>query len=541
MILSGSTISNINHARKMAAHLYKDENEKVVRETLNGGTEYTDLEKSLVSMQLMTKMTKGNTGIFHVAISPREHENLTPEQYDEAIEMIERKFGFRDENDVLQQPRVRVDHVKDGRPHSHLLWSLVDQENEKLIKTSLYKRKLQKCAVEMEQKFGLEPVNRSPNNRTMQVTHTDRMVETRNKQKNPERIKALDRKKEITNIWNQSETGQGFLEGLKHAGYTIANGDKMTTVTIINEQGEKEKVKQPVLVVIDQYGTARNIARELPRTVKIKQVREHLGDLVHDFLSVEEAKSTNTYDREQENIDRQNRELDAADQTAKEKEEQEENIKQTNRGKEQRTVPHKPIQERFSELSKRPRIDKLREKMKEREKDPIDIAMDQSKRWRDIINRDRADDAKIRAFENKLRQDHKFDDLEDKLKKLKKDLAKSDTFWGRRAGTYQALLKDLEDHQIYFEDTKRDIQARVDKLKKDLRENRSPEYRPANDTPKKPEPEKEKSDNLADFEKATKKTAARQAKEEEFKARMRRQQERTAKERDKEQGLDLDV
>lgn len=554
MILSGSTISNVNHARKMAVHLFKDENDKVVRETINGGTEYKDFESSLISMQLMTRMTQGNTGIFHVAISPREDETLTPEQYDQAIEIIEQKFGFRNNEDGLTQPRVRIDHIKDGRAHSHVLWSLVDQDNEKLLKTSLYKRKLQDCAINMEKEFNLTPVDRTPKESTMQLTHADRMIEARNKKKNIDRLKAIERKQEMTDIWSTSENGQTFLDNLKRSGYSMANGNKMTKITVINEKGEKEKVEVPVLVVVDQYGEARNIARELPRTVKVKQVREQLGGLVNNFLSVEEVRKANAYDREQENIDRQNKELDAADQAAKETAIKPKNLAQQDftgegdselkeKNKERNQTPQKPIQERFKELGKKSGMENLREKIKEREKekDPIDIAMAQSKKWFDIIDRDREDSARISLLENKLRKDHRFDDLKDKIKDLKKDLAKSDTFLGRKTGKHQELLNELEDQEIYFEETKQRIQARVDKLKKELLENRSPELRPANDDTVKSNPEKDKSDNVADFDKAAKKKSEQQAKEEAFKERMRHQQERKAQERDKDKGMDLDI
>ncbi len=556
MILSGSTISSVSHARKMAVHLFKGENETiVVRETINGGTDYKDFESSLVSMQLMSRMTQGNTGIFHVAISPRENENITPDQYDRAIEMIEEKILVDGEGNVLRgQPRIRIDHIKEGRAHSHVMWSLVDQDNEKLVKTSLYKRKLQECATEMVEEFDLMPVDRTPKGTTMQLTHADRMVDARNKQNNLDRQTALVRKQEIASIWEKSRTGHAFLENLKLSGYAMANGDKMTKTTTINELGQKEKIAVPVLVVVDQYGNARNIARELPRTVKAKQVREYLGDLVNNFLSVEETRNTNTYDREQETIDRHNRELDAADQAAKEKAkmskkpvQQDFNAKSDSglkeRNKTKGPTSQKPIKERFEDLSKQSGIEKIRKEIKDREdgKDPIDIAMAQSQKWFDIIDRDREDEIRISALETKLRRDNKFEDLEEKLKDLRKDLANADTFLGRKTGRYQTLLSELEHHETYFEQTRERIQARVDELKKDLLENRPPELRPANDDIEKPKPEQEKSSNITDFKDASKKQLDRQIKEEEFKERMRREQQRKAQERDRDRGTDLDI
>lgn len=496
MILSGSTISNVNHARKMAAHLFKDENELVVQETINGGTEYKDFESSLISMQLMTRMTKGNTGIFHVAINPREDETLTPEQYDQAIEIIEQKFGFRNNDDGLTQPRVRIDHIKDGRAHSHVLWSLVDQDNEKLLKTSLYKRKLQECAINMEKEFNLAPVDRTPKETTMQLTHADRMNEARNKQKNIDRLKAIERKQEITDIWSRSEHGQAFLDNLKLSGYSMANGNKMTKVTVINENGEKEKVEVPVLVVVDQYGEARNIARELPRTVKAKDIREQLGDLVNQFLSVEEVRKVNVYEQSQENINRQNKDLDVADPLTKETsqkpknpikdkntqtsefiDKEQDNIKRINKeldaqdehGKTQAKLPRKKkvekteksLQSEF-DLSKGDKKDKLeksklkppkvtddKNKLKERQKGLYAEAEYKSfaDEFDEKIDFDRRVGGIRQAFEKSLDDDKDYRQLLKDIEDLKKRIAKTDTIIGRTLGSHKQHLNDLADKQ----------------------------------------------------------------------------------------------
>lgn len=493
----------------MAGHLFKSENETIiVRDNFDGGYDRQGVENALVEMQLYTRQTKGNTGIFTVAISPGESDKLTPEQHARAIEIIEEKFGLQN------QVKVQIDHVKDGRAHSHLLWSVVNQEEGKLIRLNNYKRQLQTCSKEMEQEFNLEQVRRTPNEMTVEVSNADRMREGKHK-------KCQHRKQEISSIWNSTETAEEFLVQVRGAGYEVAKGDRSA------------------FVLIDHDGKAYNLARELPKLVKTKDVRMRFGDI--ELSSIEEAKKRREehfyFDRDKQEREQLQSIEDAAIEQAQK--EQEAELKEKNKTK--KPAPKKPIKERFEELSKQSGVEKLREKIKEREeeKDPIDIAMAQSKKWFDIIDRDREDGAKIAALESKLHKDHKFEDLEEKIKDLKKDLAKSDTFLGRRTGRYQELLNELEHQETYFEETKQRIQARVDKLKKELLENRPPELRPANDDTEKPKPEKEKSSNIADFEEAAKKKSERQAKEEEFKERMRREQERKAQERDK--GMDLDI
>lgn len=252
----------------MAAHVFKTENEDIiVQETFDGvGEREEDFENGLVEMQLYTAQTRGNTGIFHVAISPREHESLTPEQQTRAVEMIEEKFG------LTGQLRQRIDHVKEGRAHAHVFWSTVDQENEKLIPLPLYKRKLQECANDMTQEFGLEPVHRRPNENTIEVTNADRMIEGRSKEKG-KREKAQDRKAEVTAIWDRTETGEAFLEGLRDAGYDVAKGEDAR------------------FVLLDREGNTFNLARDLPRLVKVKNLGERFGALEQELQSVEDAQA----------------------------------------------------------------------------------------------------------------------------------------------------------------------------------------------------------------------------------------------------------
>jgi hypothetical protein len=497
----------------MAAHLFKEENEVIqVRESLDGGQDRQAVEASLVEMQLYTRMTRGNTGIFSVAISPREGDTLTPEQQARAIELIEKKFKLEG------QPRIRVDHEKSGRFHSHLFFSIVDQEKCKLIEISHYKYKLQECAVTMEKEFDLAPVRRTPDEHTIEVTNADRMRDTKER-------KCQDRKREVSDLWNRSKSAEEFLEQIRAAGYEVAKGERSR------------------FVLLDRDGQPYNLVRELPKEVKAKAVTMRFEGLENGFLSVEEAKKQllerQQYDREQAGIDRTNRELEAADEAGKKKAAQE----QESKLKEKR-IAEKTVQERFREHGRQSGVDRLRENIKEREKekDPVELAMAQSKKWFDIIDRDREDSVKIAALENKLHQDHKFEDLENRTKELKKDLAKSDTFWGRKTGRYQELLDKLKDHETYFEERKQSIQSQVDRLKRELIESRPPELHPANDDKEKPKPEKEQSSNVSDFEKAAKQKASeRQAKEEAFKERMRRKQEQKEQERDKEQGMDFDI
>lgn len=276
MILHGSTIASTHHARQMAAHLYKVENEHVIpRETIGQSKSRTAFENDLVQMHLFTRMTKGKRGIFHVAINPRDFESLTSEQKDRAIEIIEEKFG------LTGQTRMQVEHIKEGRAHSHVFWSTVDQDQGKLIDLPHYKRRLQDCADQMEKEFGHERTCRETNEHSFEITNAERMAERKTGRK------AMANKEQVTTIWNQTESWENFLNGLRKNGYEVAKGERCR------------------FALIDPKGNVSNLVRQLPRTVKTKDVRVRAGELEQQLPDLEKAKKLhdkrNQYDRENSN------------------------------------------------------------------------------------------------------------------------------------------------------------------------------------------------------------------------------------------------
>ncbi|MCB0832882.1 MAG: hypothetical protein KDC45_05425, partial [Bacteroidetes bacterium] len=309
----------------MAHHLWKEENtEKIAYETYGGVGDRQDIEDTLVDMQLLTKLTKGQTGIFHVAINPREEETLNEEEKRRAIEMIEALWPDKEGKGALSgQQRFHVDHVKDGRTHSHVFWSMVLQDEGKLIDLKLYKRRLQECAVEMEKEFGHEPVPRTPSKETLEISNADRMRETAQQ-------KAKDRKKEISRIWEQTSHAQAFIEEARKAGYEIAKGDKCR------------------FLVLDHDGQAFNLARDLPKTIRVKQIAERFGALEQELVSVEMARQRQlVFDREQQEIQQQHRMLDASDRAASLQAEQDKKLRafqeKQQRAGTPKAKPEKPI------------------------------------------------------------------------------------------------------------------------------------------------------------------------------------------------------
>ena len=256
MICKGSAIASIQHARVFARHLVKKENTVVeVREAFGFGT----IEDDLVDLQLQTRLTRGHTGIFHVAIGPRKDEYMREEEWDRAITIIEEEFG------LTGQDRIQVYHEKDGRPHLHVFWSLVNQQERKLIQIRYYKRRLQKVADQMEQEFGHKKTRRTANEYTLEISDADRMRKARTG-KNP-----LERKRLISQLWRDYPNPQDFIVKIKDHQYIVAQGDRSR------------------YVLVDRNGEIYNLVRQLPKLVKQKDVHARFGGLYQSFPTVEQA------------------------------------------------------------------------------------------------------------------------------------------------------------------------------------------------------------------------------------------------------------
>ncbi|MEZ4849729.1 MAG: hypothetical protein R3B93_14175 [Bacteroidia bacterium] len=246
MILTGSKITSVKHARLFARHLFKEENiEIIVHESPLGSNSRAEIEDDLVDFQLQTDLTQGSFGIFHVAVSPNPNDAMSPEQWNRSVELIEEEFA------LSGQPRIMIFHrKKDERKHLHVLWQTV--KDERIIDIWRYKKRLQRQADQMEIEFGHKRTRRKANEHTLTITHTERMRKARTGQ-NP-----LLRKRIISEIWQESKTPEAFLQTMRVKGFVIAKGDRS---------------RYPV---VDNRGEVYNLTRQLPKVVRQKEVHLRL-------------------------------------------------------------------------------------------------------------------------------------------------------------------------------------------------------------------------------------------------------------------------
>src|ERR1035438_8808082 len=157
--------------------------------------------------------------------NPREDEHLTPEQWEQAVDRLEKNLGLEG------QSRMVVEHEKEGRTHRHVIWSRIDPDSMTAISDSQNYAKHAATSRELEQEFHLAPVRgvlmepdgprpeRRPQNWETFRGHKSGI--------DPNDVKA-----EVTELWHQADSGKAFRTALAQRGYVLAQGDRRDFVIV---------------------------------------------------------------------------------------------------------------------------------------------------------------------------------------------------------------------------------------------------------------------------------------------------------------------
>jgi Relaxase/Mobilisation nuclease domain len=204
------------------------------------GLSANNLPDAFREMRGLAAVTKASNYFYQANINPRADEHLTPSQWREAVDTLERNLG------LTGQPRFVVEHEKRGRTHRHVVWSRIDQEQGIAISDSLTAPIHERVSRELEIKFDLE--------RGKSVLTPDREFERPDRRpRNYETFRAGETgidpeivKAELRSLWQRADNGQSFKAALEASGdYTLARGDRRA------------------FVVIDRAGDEHSLARRL--------------------------------------------------------------------------------------------------------------------------------------------------------------------------------------------------------------------------------------------------------------------------------------
>jgi hypothetical protein len=237
--------------------------------------------------------TRCKNFFYQANINPREDERLTPGQWREAIDQLEKNLG------LAGQPRFVIEHEKKGRTHRHVIWSRIDAEHMRAIPDSLTAVIHERTSRELEKRFGLEPGKSIllPGREDGRPGRGPKKWEQANAERH--NISPSEAKAFITDLWRTTDTGKALKAALEAHGWMLARGDKTTS------QG------RAYLMAIDPDGGMHQLARRVDR-VKAALVHARVADIDPASLPSVEAAKTRQHARQAERENRQAHDIAAA-------------------------------------------------------------------------------------------------------------------------------------------------------------------------------------------------------------------------------------
>lgn len=270
MILKGNARGG---AANLARHLANiRDNDKVELVGVRGVAQQ-ELSAALMDMEALASGTRCEKHLYSLSINPSRP--LTREEYDHAIERIEKKLGLDDHARVIVFHHKASQASGDSREHCHVVWSRIDDRTMTAAQLSHDRMKLRTMSRELARDFGLElPRNLAEDrgaerfkDRFNERDFADRAQEKRSA------LSADERRAAITAAFRSSDSGHAFANALEENGFYLAQGDRRA------------------FVVIDQAGEVHSLRRQI-EGVKAKDVAAKLAPLEpRNLPTVEQAQA----------------------------------------------------------------------------------------------------------------------------------------------------------------------------------------------------------------------------------------------------------
>jgi hypothetical protein len=266
MIIKGSSRASPN---QLARHLQRtDTNERV--QVLELQSPAGNLTEALRDWQFIATGTQGSKGLYHANIDPDARYTLTAEQWQRAVDVLEKELGLDG------QPRVVVMHEKHGREHIHVVWQRTNIDSMTMVPDSFNYVAHERASLALEQEFGHEHVpgkhakrdrEKQPEFPNAEITHAEWQQGERTG------IDPRAFKEAVTALYQQSDSGQALQGALEERGLMLAKGDRRD------------------YVIVDDQGQIYSLARQI-KGVTAKDLRAFMADIDREAIpSVEQAKA----------------------------------------------------------------------------------------------------------------------------------------------------------------------------------------------------------------------------------------------------------
>lgn len=262
MVINGGSRSGW---RFFARHLMNAEANERVRVADIRGVAAKTCREALREMDFLASGSRVKNGLYHANLNPRADEHLTSAQWEQATDLLEKNLGLDG------QPRIVVEHVKDGRTHRHVVWSRIDAGKMTARPDGHNYARHEQTARELERLFGHARVQGAHvergGKRPARRPQSWESFRGQGSGLTPQQVTA-----ELTGLWNAAETGAAFKAALEERGYILARGDRRD------------------FCVIDQAGHEHSLARRI-EGAKAADIRARMSDLDREaLLSVAEAR-----------------------------------------------------------------------------------------------------------------------------------------------------------------------------------------------------------------------------------------------------------
>ena len=264
MIISGGSRCNW---RFFSKHLMKLTENDYVRVAEIRGLASDNVLDAFREMDALASGTQCKNFFYHANINPREDEHLTADQWDQAVDELEKNLGLEGHS------RFVVEHEKLGRTHRHVIWSRVDVDTMTVVSDSRNFARHEKTARELEKAFGHEPVQGVHGRDTMERRPPRRAKNWETFRGHKSGVKPETVTREVTALWHESDSGKAFAAAVAERGYILCKGDRRD------------------FCLIDPAGNEHSLARRIDGE-KAASVRARLSDIDRDALpTVPEARA----------------------------------------------------------------------------------------------------------------------------------------------------------------------------------------------------------------------------------------------------------
>ena len=208
---------------ELAKHLLNGEdNEHVTVHEIRGFVAETLLE-ALREAYAVSRGTRCSKYLFSLSLSPPEDADVSIEDFEAAIEEVEKKLG------LVGQPRIIVFHEKYGRRHCHTVWSRIQADKLIAVHMSHFKYKLMEVSRGLFLKYGWKMPKGMEKGQKREALHLSREEHRQavRLSEDPTALKAM-----FKETWERSDSKQTFAAALQERGFLLARGDKRGFVAL---------------------------------------------------------------------------------------------------------------------------------------------------------------------------------------------------------------------------------------------------------------------------------------------------------------------